>query len=123
MIDGQNFFDELARNSLRIYYNIKKKLTGQGHHYTTGYLLDDSYFREHYTLISIDLSKQLALDADAKAIQQTNFFAILDRVGNTTMFIIIEEDLSLIQSQSSDVFCLSEERKCCLLIHNSNLAK
>ena len=74
MIDGQNFFDELARNSLRIYYNIKKNLTGQGHHYTTGYLLDDSYFREHYTLISIDLSKQLALDADAKAIQQTNFF-------------------------------------------------
>ena len=42
-------------------------------------------------MISIDLSKQEALDADAKAIQQINFTISLDRVGNTTMFFIIEE--------------------------------
>ena len=42
-------------------------------------------------MIAIDLSKQQALDADPKAIQQINFVANLEREGNTTMFFIIEE--------------------------------
>ena len=42
-------------------------------------------------MIVVDLSKQQALDADPKAIQQINFTANLDRAGNTTMFFIIEE--------------------------------
>ena len=42
-------------------------------------------------MIAIDLSKQLALDADPTAIQQINFTANVDRAGNTTMFFIIEE--------------------------------
>ena len=42
-------------------------------------------------MIAIDLSKQQALDADPRAIQQINFTANLDRDGNTTMFFIIEE--------------------------------
>ena len=42
-------------------------------------------------MIAIDLSKQQALDADPRAIQQINFTANLDRVGNTTMFFIIEQ--------------------------------
>ena len=42
-------------------------------------------------MIAIDLSKQQALDADPKAIQEINFTANLDREGNTTMFFIIEE--------------------------------
>ena len=42
-------------------------------------------------MITIDLSKQKGLDADPRAIQQINFTANLDRVGNTTMFFIIEE--------------------------------
>ena len=42
-------------------------------------------------MIAIDLSKQLALDADPRAIQQSNFTANLDRTGNTTVFFIIEE--------------------------------
>ena len=59
--------------------------------YTTSCLLDYPYFKEHYTLIATDLSKQQALDADPKAIQQNNFTGNLDRDGNTTMFFIIEE--------------------------------
>ena len=39
----------------------------------------------------IDLSKQIALDADLKAIQQINFTANLDRWGNTTMFFVTED--------------------------------
>ena len=42
-------------------------------------------------MIAVDLSKQQALDADPRAIQQINFMANLDRAGNTTMFFIIEE--------------------------------
>ena len=42
-------------------------------------------------MIAIDLSKELALDADPRAIQQSNFTANLDRTGNTTVFFIIEE--------------------------------
>ena len=33
-------------------------------------------------MIAIDLNKQQALDADPKAIQQINFTANLDRLGN-----------------------------------------
>ena len=54
-------------------------------------MLDYSYFKDHYEMIAIDLSKQQALDADPRGIQQINFTANLDRVGNTTMFFIIEE--------------------------------
>ena len=42
-------------------------------------------------MIVIDLSKQQALDADPIAIQQINFTANVDRAGNTTIFLIIEE--------------------------------
>ena len=48
-------------------------------------------FQRNYKLIAIDLSKQQALDADPRAIQQINFTANLEREGNTTMFFIIEK--------------------------------
>ena len=54
-------------------------------------MLDYSYFKDRYKIIAIDLSKQQALDADPRTIQQINFTANLDRAGNTTMFFIIEE--------------------------------
>ena len=42
-------------------------------------------------MIAIDLSKQQALDADPRAIQQINFTANLDRGGNTRIYFILEE--------------------------------
>ena len=42
-------------------------------------------------MIAIDLSKQQALDADPRAIQQINFMANLARTGNKTVFFITEE--------------------------------
>ena len=91
MIDGKNFFDEPIKNDKVTYENIKKITIGQGDDYTTGCLLDYTYFKKYYKMIAIDLSKQQALDADPRAIQQINFTANLDRAGNTTMFFIIEE--------------------------------
>ena len=91
MIDGKNFFDQPINTELKTYQNIRRIATSQEDDYTTGCLLDYSYFKENYKMIAIDLSKQQVLDADPRAIQQINFTANLDRAGNTTMFFIIEE--------------------------------
>ena len=42
-------------------------------------------------MIVIDLSKQQALDADPRAIQQINFTENLDRYGNTRIYFALEE--------------------------------
>ena len=91
IINGKNIFDQPINSNIKTYENIRKIATGQGDDYTTGCLLDYFYFKDHYNMIAIDLSKQQALDADPRAIQQISFTANLDRVGNTTMFFIIGE--------------------------------
>ena len=68
MIHGKKFFDQPVKSDMRRYDNIRKIATSQGDDYTTGCLLDHNYFKEHYKMIAIDLSKQKALDADPKAI-------------------------------------------------------
>ena len=42
-------------------------------------------------MLTINLTKQQALDVDPKAIQQINFTENLDRTGDTRIFFIIEE--------------------------------
>ena len=91
MIDGRNFFDQPINSMIKTYENIRKIATGRGDDYTTGCLLDYSYFKENYKMIATDLSKQQVLDADPRAIQQINFTANLDMAGNTTMFFIVEK--------------------------------
>ena len=88
MIEGKNFFDQSIKNNEE---NIRKIATGQVDDYTTGCLLDYIYFKNYYKMIAVDLSKQQALDADPKAIQQTNFIAGLNRAGNTRFYFILEE--------------------------------
>ena len=70
IIDEQNFFDQLVRNNLITYDSVQKIATGQGDYYTTGCLQDYDYFKNYYKMMVIDLSKQQALDADPKTIQQ-----------------------------------------------------
>ena len=48
MIDGRKFFDQLVRNDLRTYDNIRKLGTDQGKDYTTGCLIDYPYFKRCY---------------------------------------------------------------------------
>ena len=91
MIDGKNIFDQPINSNIKTYENIRKIATGQGDDYTTGFLLDYSYFKDHYKMIAIDLSKQQALDTNPRAFEQINFMVNLDRTENTTMFFIIEE--------------------------------
>ena len=91
MINGENFFDQPIKNNKVTYENIRNIATGQGDDYTTGCLLDYSYFANTYKMIVVDLSKQQALDADPRAIQQINFTANLDRAGNTRVYFNLEE--------------------------------
>ena len=91
MIDGKNFFDQSIKDNNVTYENIRKIATGQGNDYTTVCLLGYTYFNKYYKMIAVDLSKEQALDADAKAIQQINFTANLDRADNTSFYFILEE--------------------------------
>ena len=97
MFDGQNLFDQLVINNLRMHDGIRKTETGQGDDYSIGCLLDYNYFKNYYKVIAIDLSKQQALDADPKAIQQINFTGNLDQAADATMFFIIEKILDFSQ--------------------------
>ena len=54
-------------------------------------MLDYPYFNNSYKMIGVDLSKQQALDADPRAIQQINYTANLDRAGNTRIYLILQE--------------------------------
>ena len=91
MINGENFFDQPIKNRGITYDNIRKIAIGYGDDNTTGCLLDYPYFIDTYKMIAVDLSRQQALDADPRAIQQINFTANLDRAGNTRVYFILEE--------------------------------
>ena len=89
VIDERNSFGQAIKNYFKTYYNIRKIATGQGDDYTTGYLLNYNYFKEHYKLVATDLSKQQKLDANPKAMQQINFTGNLEK--DTLIFFIIKE--------------------------------
>ena len=91
MINGENVFDQPIKNNKVTHENIRKIATCQGDDFTTGCLLDYPYFKDSYKMIAVDLSKQQALDADPRAIQQIKFTANLDRAGNTRIYFILEE--------------------------------
>ena len=63
MIDGKNFFDRLAKNDIKTYYDIWKIESGQeaiAHvHYTTGCFLDYLYFRNYYKMMLSDYKMML----------------------------------------------------------------
>ena len=94
VIDGRNFYDQPINDSIKKYDEVRKISTGQGDDYTTGCLLDFSYFENNHRIIAVDLSKQKALDADSRAIQQIIFIGkITSTVTNTRVvfFYVLEK--------------------------------
>ena len=90
LIDVNAFF-ELPIKSLEETYKKIIQITDHSGYYTRGNLLDYKYFKEHYKLIAIDLSKQIELEnKDIK--QQINFIGNLDRDDGAVMFFIIEKN-------------------------------
>ena len=66
----------------------------KNNNYTTGNLSGYEYFKDHYKLIAIDLSKQIELEnPDIK--QQINFIGRLEE-NNATMFFITEKKKKLL---------------------------
>ena len=91
MIDGKNYFDQPIKNNKVSNENIRKHATSQGDEYKTRCLLEYIFFKFYYKMNVVDLSKQQALDADSRAIQQINFAANLGRAGNTRIYFVLEE--------------------------------
>ena len=56
--DGRNFYDNPVENDIEKYRELKKVMIGKGEDYTAGSLLDYNYFKKHYKLVAVDLSKQ-----------------------------------------------------------------
>ena len=89
----EEIFWSAIKSGLKTYDNIWIIEIGQGDDYTTGCLLDNPYFKEHYKLFVISLSKQQVPDADLKAIQQINFTVNLERDRNTqTLFRLFKRN-------------------------------
>ena len=79
----EEIYDQPINNLIKQYDEIRKVSTGQGGDYTTGCSLDHAYFKDNYRLIAVDLSKQKALDADPRAIQQIVFRGIAGGADNS----------------------------------------
>ena len=89
IIDGRNFYDNPIESDIEKYRELKKVMIGKGEDYTTGSLLDLNYFKEHYKLVAVDLSKQKELDADPRAIQQIEFKYMLGT--DSTIYWVLEK--------------------------------
>ena len=90
-IDGWNLYDQSINESIKQYDKVRKISIGQGDDYTTGCLLDFAYFLKNYRLNAADLSKQKALDADPRAIQQTIFIGTAADNTKVRIYYILEK--------------------------------
>ena len=89
--DSQKIY-YLLRNDLsdiEKYRELKKVMIGKGEDYTTESLLDYNYFKKHYKLVAVHLSKQKESDADPRATQQIEFKYILGT--NSTIYWVLEK--------------------------------
>ena len=61
-------------------------------------MLDYAYFKDNYKLIAVDLSKQKALDADTRAMQQIIFQGVLGGDDNTKirLYTILEQSKEIV---------------------------
>ena len=87
--DYNVIIDKLAFFDLTIEACEKIIDISRNNEYTTGNLLDYEYFKKHYKLIAIDLSKQQVLQENEDLIQQINLIGKLEEAAN--VFIIIEK--------------------------------
>ena len=87
IVDKLSFFSMPIKTEEEAYEKVID--ISRNNEYTTGNLLDYNYFKKHYKLIAIDLSKQQELQENEDLIQQINFIGRLTEAAN--VFIIIEK--------------------------------
>ena len=97
LVDRRSLFDLPVNNEEEAYEKIIEM--SNNNDYRTGNLLDFDYFKKHYKLTAIDLSKETKL----KDPQQINFIGKLLKNTGATMFFIIErsEETTFNFSQNS----------------------
>ena len=78
IIDKLAFFDLPIKTEEEAYEKIID--ISRNNEYTTGNLLDYDYFKKHYKLIAIDLSKQQVLQEN-----EDNAFIIIEKKENTLL--------------------------------------
>ena len=86
IIDKLSFFSMPIKTEEETYEKVID--ISRNNEYTTGNLLDYDYFKKHYKLIAIDLSKQQELQENEDLIQQINF---IGKLTEAAVFIIIEK--------------------------------
>ena len=99
IIDKLAFFYLSIKTEKEAYEKIID--ISRNNEFTTGNLLDHDYFKKHYKLIAIDLSKQQVLQENEDLIQQINFIGRLEEAAN--VFIIIEKKESTILKFSQNL--------------------
>ena len=100
IIDKLAFFDLPIKTKEEAYEKIID--ISRNNEYTTGNLLDYDYFKKHYKLVAIDLSKQQVLQENEDLIQQINFIGRLENAA-TNVFIIIEKKENTILELSQNL--------------------
>ena len=98
IIDKLAFFDLPIKTEEEAYEKIID--ISRNNEYTTGNLLDYDYFKKHYKLIAIDLSKQQVLQENEDLIQQINFIGRLENAANVFVIIKKKENTILEFSQN-----------------------
>ena len=94
IIDGRNFYDNPIESDIEKYRELKKVMIGKKEDYTTGSLLDYDYFKRHYKVVAVDLSKQKELDADPRAIQLIEFKYMLET--NSNIYWVLKKSKEII---------------------------
>ena len=105
LIDEKPFFEIPVKNKEESYEVIIE--TSKNNDYTKGNLLNYEYFKDHYKLIAIDLSKQIESEnPDFK--QQINFIGRIEE-NNATMFFITQK------KEETTFDFLAKFCSCCLI--------
>ena len=73
IFNGKKLYGQPINSDIKRYKEIENLTTGQDKIYTTRCLLHNDYFKNHYRIIAVELSRQKELDANSKAIQQIEF--------------------------------------------------
>ena len=100
LIDGKSFFEIHVKNKQEAYEQIIE--TSKNNDYTTGNSLDYEYFKDHYQLIAIDLSKQIVLENfDLK--QKINFIGRFEENSATMSFITEKKEVTTFHFSQNSV--------------------
>ena len=93
LTDETNFSDQPVHDLIKHFDEVRNVSTGPSDDYITVCLLDSAYFEDSDRLITVDLRRQKALDADPRAIRQIAVQGVAGRANDIkiTLYTILEK--------------------------------